>query len=59
MPYFPPETCVVPNVDRGISFTWNCLSTKFHELVVECVGFTQQIWLLDQPRSKHGRTLPM
>jgi hypothetical protein len=40
---------MVPDVERGISCTWNWIYTKVHELVVECDVFSQQIWLLDQP----------
>jgi hypothetical protein len=59
MPYLPPETCVVPDVDCGTACTWFWFSAKCHELVVECVVFFQQIWLLNPPRSEHGMTLPV
>jgi hypothetical protein len=45
---------VVPDVDRGVACTWHWISAKYHELVVGCVGFIQQIWLLDQPGLSMG-----
>jgi len=57
--HLPLETCVVPNVDHGTTFTWSWISEKYHEIFVGCVGFVKKIWLLDQPRSNHGRNLPM
>ena len=47
---------MVHDVDLGIACTWHWLSAKYHELVVGCVGFAQQIWMLDQPQSEYGKT---
>jgi hypothetical protein len=50
---------VVLDVDYGVACTWHWLSAIYHELVVGCDGLAQKIWMLDQPRSEHGRTLPV
>jgi hypothetical protein len=33
---------VVPDVDHGVACTWHWIYAKYHELVVECAGFTQK-----------------
>jgi hypothetical protein len=48
---------VVPDVDSGVVCTWQWLSAQYHELVVGCVVCAQQIWLPEQPLSKHGINL--
>jgi hypothetical protein len=43
-----------PMLIMALACTWHWISAKYHELVVGCVGFIQQIWLLNQPQSSMG-----
>ena len=42
-----------PNVDHGATYTWHCLSVKYHGFVVGCARSIQKIWFSSQPHFDH------